>query len=933
MNRNVTDELRRFLDKDRILDSDLWREIYARDASYFDVKPLCVVRPRTIDEICQVLGVARRNHVGVTFRTGGTSLSGQTVGPGIICELRTEWNRSEVIDDGRKIWFEPGLTANQINHILYPHHTHIGPDPASSQAAMMGGILSNNSSGMQAGVAHNSYHTLESMEFILANGHRYDSAIESDRRRFQEHERELCEGLLKIRTEILANDTLRNRIAEKYSIKNVTGYAMNSFLDFSDPIDIFTHLMIGGEGTLGYIVSAVLKTLPLLSTYSSAMLYFPTVTKAAAAAAPLGRSGALSVEMMDYASLRSSQGLRPDMPAGTTAMLVDYGANSSEEMLELTESLRKQLQTMPGLIHFDDFTHSVAERDRLWRIRDGVFPCVAGVRNPGATVILEDVAAPVERLDDLVEGVQQLFKSHGYDGAIFGHARDGNIHPLITSRMDSQKSVDNFRSFMEGFVDHVLSLNGSLKGEHGTGRAIAPFVEKEWGEEIYGFMKQIKKLADPLGILNPGVMINEDPESFIKPMKSLDIFGEGLGYKEADKCIECGYCEHVCPSRYVTLTPRQRLQARRIIARTGSKKLEKEYEYIGTDTCCADGSCELPCPMHINTGTVTDAVRAVSNASVFDSALTSSAAHYGAVEKGLRAMLKTAVVTQKIISPYPLIWATDFAHKLYRQIPHWSKSFPMPPTVEWTEGVENPDYLYFPSCVTRIFGSSNFGKEDMMKIMLKLARRAGFSMALPKSMHGVCCSQIWEHKGDPDGQRVVAHKTIDIFYEESREGKVPIVCDTTSCTHTLLTLAHNEGLLDPEHLRKYNALKIIDITQWLANEIMPKLKVTSPKGRIVLHPTCASRILGVDSLLEKVARMCAREVVVPPNGYCCGAAGDRGFIFPEVAKGATLDERRDIGDEKFDGYYSLARTCEMSMMDTMSLPYESILYLVEETTR
>ena len=222
-------------------------------------------------------------------------------------------------------------------------------------------------------------------------------------------------------------------------------------------------------------------------------------------------------------------------------------------------------------------------------------------RVPGATVILEDVAAPVQQLDMLVEGVQRLFDKHGYNGAIFGHARDGNIHPLVTSGIDSEKETLRFRTFMDEFVDHVLSLNGSLKGEHGTGRAIAPFVEKEWGPEIYSLMKRLKKLADPQGTLNPGVIINDDPECFIRPMKSMDIFGEQLDYPEADKCMECGYCEHVCPSRYITLTPRQRLQARRIIAQIGSKKLEKEYKYIGEETCCADGSCEIPCPMSINT--------------------------------------------------------------------------------------------------------------------------------------------------------------------------------------------------------------------------------------------------------------------------------------------------------------------------------------------
>ncbi len=932
MKSDIIKCLKEILPEKIILDNDLWREIYARDASYFDVKPICVVRPSTPDQIREVILFANKNRIGVTFRAAGTSLSGQTVGPGIICELRTGWRKAQVRDSGRKIWFEPGLTASQINRLLRPYHSHIGPDPASSSAAMMGGILSNNSSGMTAGVEHNSYHTLVSVKFMLADGNIYDTAIPDDRKRFKDAERTLCKGLLDIRHRIMSDDSIRNRIIKKYSIKNVTGYSMNAFVDYDDPIDIFAHLLIGSEGTLAYIISAELKTLPLKSVYSSAMLYFSSVTLAAATAARLGESGAISVEIMDYDSLVSSQGLKNDMPHGTTAMLIDYGADSSDEMRHITETVRPLITDLPGIIHLDDFTSTVAERDRLWRIRDGVFPCVAGIRPPGSTVILEDVAAPVERLDKLVEGVLSLFEKHDYKGAVFGHAGAGNIHPLITSDMSDPARLDNFRRFMDGLVNHVLKLDGSLKGEHGTGRAIAPFVAREWGSEIYDMMKSVKRLADPTGIFNPGVIINEDPDAFIRPMKSLDIFGRQLGYSDADKCMECGYCEHVCPTRDITFTPRQRLQARRIIARTGSSRLERLYGYLGNDTCCADGSCQSPCPMNINTGTVTDAVRAKNNSPLFDIALKKSAVSYGSVEKFIRGILKTAVTTGKVISPYPLIWATDFMHRIYRQIPHWSPYFPMPARLHWQESDDRPDFVYFPACVTRIFGGSSLGKDDLITVMLRIGKRAGYNISLPRGMHGLCCSQIWEHKGDPEGQRIMARKVINTFYSMSAEGQVPVVCDTTSCTHTLLSLASKENLLSDEDKKKYGRLTILDITDWLDQYIMPRLTVRKKKKNVLLHPTCASRLSGLDKTMVELAKQCAEHVDVPDESYCCGAAGDRGFIFPEVARSATAPEREEIGAKEYDGCYSLARTCEISMMSTIGRPYESIVYLIDETT-
>ena len=928
MNRQLLHRLGGIFDTHQILASDLYREIYSRDGSYFDIKPEIIVRPDTPQQVQQLLAIASEAGVNVTFRTGGTSLSGQSVNEGIICELRTAWKKSEGRDHGRKIWFEPGLTAHQINTILKKYQTRIGPDPASAIAAMMGGILSNNSSGMQTGTRYNSYHTLSAIEFMLANGHRYNSSVAADRQRFEQEEEWLCQGLLRIREQILKNDEIRNRIIEKYKIKNVTGYSMNAFVDFEHPMDIFAHLLIGGEGTLGFIVSAELNTLPLMPVYSSAMLYFKDATQAAASAALLGESGAVSVEMMDYAAL-SSLGNRPELPRGTTAMLIDYGAQSPEEMQDMVKRLQPRLKKLDGMVDMEEFTHTVSEREKLWEVRNGIFPCVAGARIPGNAVVLEDVAAPVGKLADLVGGLQQLFRKHGYEGSIFGHARDGNVHPLVTSGMETVTEVNNFSRFMEGMVTLVLSLDGSLKGEHGTGRAVAPFVEREWGTEIYAMMQELKRLADPKGILNKGVILNEDPDAHLHSIKKMTLFAGELNYKKADTCIECGFCEHVCPSRYVTLTPRQRLQARRIIERTGSRELEKEYDYIGEQTCAADGMCQVPCPMGISTAVVTDAIRAKKATPAESDILHYGAEHFGAVETDLRAMLKVAVGTERVISPYPLLWATDFLHRISHQVPHWSSHFPMPRKLHYREEA-NPDFVYFPACVTRIFGASGLHKDDLITVVLRLAGKAGIRVSLPEEAHGLCCSQIWEHKGNPAGQRLTANRTIESFYKWSGGGRIPIFCDTTSCTHTLLFETGGD-ILTPENREKYKQLKIMDITQWLKEVVLPRIKVIRPKNRILLHPTCSCQIMGLTPVLLDIARKCAREVILPDNWGCCGASGDRGFIFPELSDSATRDERDEIGHESFDGCYSLARTCEIAMQDHIEQPYESIVYLVDET--
>lgn len=934
-------ELSKLFSSHQLKSSDLYKEVYARDASYFSILPKVIVRPENVDQMMQLFSLLTKYDQHVTFRAGGTSLAGQTVGDGVICELRTAWRNFEVRENGNKIWFEPGLTCRQLNQMLNSYKTKLGPDPASHRAAMMGGVLANNSSGMQAGTEYNSYKMLTSMEFILANGNRYNSALSADRKRFEETEKELCRGLMQIRQEILDSPELRERITRKYEIKNVTGYGMNSFIDYDNPMDIFIHILIGSEGTLAFIASAEQKTVPLLPYYSSAMLYFSDVTRAAAAVPMLGDTGALAIEMMDYASLQSMKNtpkslpILNTLPQNSTALLIDFGASTQEELDDKIRTHLPGIKSLSGIHTMDNFTRTIADREKLWNIRDGIFPCVAGARALGDAVILEDVAAPVDRLDKLVDGVSGLFGKYDYKGSIFGHARDGDIHPLITSDMADPKEKAKFGRFMDDLVTLVLSLDGALKGEHGTGRAVAPYVEKEWGEEIYAMMKRVKQLADPDNRLNPGVLINDDPNAHLDHVKEMTPIGD----HKADKCIECGFCEHVCPSRYTTLTPRQRIQSRRIIAEKNNtplaERLEKEYKYAGRDTCAADGMCKTVCPMGINTAELTDDLRAKALSKSEARMFTAAAKDFKVTEKILTTSLRLATGVQKVVTAKPLEVVTTVAHKMVDQMPHWSKNFPTPPLFR-AQIEEDPEYIYFPSCVTRIFGSSNDGKDDMMKVVLRIGKRAGLKMELPVDVQGLCCSQIWEHKGDPEGQKIIANRLIDHFWRWSREGKLPILCDTTSCTHTMLKELVKEehaDILNEENKKRYAQLKIQDITTWLHETALPRLKVTNKKGRVLLHPTCACDIMGYTPILEAIAQKCAQEVVLPKNWGCCGASGDRGFVFPELGESATRDEKRELKGQQFDGCYSLARTCEINMRDHMEFPYESIVYLVDEVTQ
>ena len=413
-----------------------------------------------------------------------------------------------------------------------------------------------------------------------------------------------------------ADTKLTELIRRKYRIKNVMGYGVRSFLDVDEPIDILAHLLIGSEGTLGFIASAVLDTVPLLPQWAVGLLFFPTVRDAVTGVQALVDDGAVTVELMDRACLRSWGG-KPgtpayldELPADATAVLVEYRAASPAE---LEERLAKAARLMDGfgLVAQEPLTSDPVTREQWFELRSAMYMLVAATRPPGTSVIVEDVAVPHERLVDLIVGLRELFARYGYTdtGFIFGHLAAGNVHFITLDDLSTNEGLEHFGRFTEELVALVLGLDGSLKAEHGTGRAMAPFLAREWGDDGVAVMRAVKDLLDPEGLLNPGVLLTDDPRTHMAHIKQTPSIGDDT----VDRCVECGFCERVCPTRDFTLTPRQRVVANRMHAELRHEgaweraaALWDEFAYAGRDTCVADGLCSTVCPSGINIAYLTD---------------------------------------------------------------------------------------------------------------------------------------------------------------------------------------------------------------------------------------------------------------------------------------------------------------------------------------
>ncbi len=928
---------------DRILIRPIDLIACAADASFYRLIPKAVVRAKSLDEIRALFAFSQHTQVPMTFRAAGTSLSGQSISDGLLVDVARHWREVLVEEGGRKIRVQPGVIGARANQVLIPYGAKIGPDPASIATCTLGGILSNNSSGMCCGVEQNAYHTLHSMKFMLPSGTVIDTALPNADEEFHARESELARGILALKSQLQDNPALRERVRNKYRMKNTTGYSLNAFLDFDKAVDIFQHVLIGSEGTLAFIAEAVLITVPDLPVKYTGLLLYQDLYAAAASIVPLRQAGAKTLEIMDRASLRSVEnqaGVPPSLrtlPDGAAGLLVEFQSAAESDRTELE---KVAADAVGGLQLHEParFTHVASEQALLWKIRAGLFPSVGSVRRTGTTVIIEDVAFPIEALADAAHELTRLFHKHEYENAIiFGHAKDGNLHFVITQSFNDQAVIDQYARFIDDVVELVVErYDGALKAEHGTGRNMAPFVKTEWGTDGYAIMCRLKELVDPSNLLNPGVIINPDRLAHLANLKQLPSVEA-----EIDKCIECGYCEPKCPSRELTLTPRQRIVVRREMARLqGSGKrsplyaaLDAEFPYMALDTCATDGLCATACPVSIDTGQLVKRFRAIRSSAAAKQWAVRISEHFKLTERVLRWSLRTGHVAEAVIGVGGM-----------RRLTRALKRIAGDTVVEWTSDTPHAaapvpktqragaQAIYFPACISRVMGRLPGEPEDrsLMELTVELGRRAGVPLHIPVDVAGTCCGTPFSSKGFSSAHAIAINAAVERFWRWSEQGRLPIVVDTSPCTYGFKTA---RPYLTPENQTRFDQMTFVDAIEFVHDELLPKLPVKTKSHSVALHPVCSVTKMGITAKLEAIARACSEQATIPLDAGCCGFAGDRGFLFPELTEAATRHESAEVKAKQPDECYSSSRTCEIGMSRSTGQIYRSYMYLLEKATR
>ena len=992
-------DIRLFLPSDRIYTDELRTLGWGTDASFYRQIPKVVIRSDGEAEIAKIVKACKKHKLPFTFRAAGTSLSGQSCTDSVLIVAGKHWEKYEIGENQDSIRLQPGIVGARVNDILKPYGRVFPPDPASIGSAMVGGIVINNASGMNCGVHANSDRMMISARIILTDGTILDTGNEASKEAFRQSHPEFITKIEALRDKVCADKDLAERISKKYSIKNVTGLNLRPLIAYDDPFDIIAHSMVGSEGTLAFLSEVTMKTLYDYKYKASAMVYFLTMKESCEAVVAMKKLKAdegdlkmsaenlmvKSAEMLDYMSLNSVddpvflqykqdvdagkiEGVEPGDYHNLTAILTETKGITHEQLLEKIEKIKECLGQFKLYIPAE-FTEDPAVYGKYWAIRSGIFPSVGGTRPVGTSCLIEDVAFPIESLPEATVKLQKLIADHGYsDACIYGHAFEGNYHFILNQSFADEHEVARYAEMMRDVAKLVVEgYDGSLKAEHGTGRNMAPFVKYEWGEKAYEAMKELKAIFDPEGLLNQGVIFNDDPDCFIKCLKPLPVLDydfksvpDGGHYlmdsslstaketieqvKRANKCIECGFCEVNCMSCGLTLSSRMRIAVQREIREleaTGKNPqraaiLRKQYKYYGDQTCATDGLCSTSCPMKINTGELTHIIRQMDmNKSTLGYQVGEFAAnHMAGIKSGLRVVLDVAHTAHITLGPKLMTTVCRTMNKM--GMPLWTTAMPkkkrqpkksdltqfiIEKSIPQKEAEHSPlKVVYFPSCINQTMGQSKQGGKihDLVDEVIQLMAKAGYEVIFPEGMEKMCCGQIWESKGMLD---IADRKSAELekaLWKASEQGKYPVLCAQSPCLHRMKKVMKKMRLYEP--------------AEFIMEYLVPRLDFHPIDRPIALHITCSTRQMGVADELINLARMCSTKVFLPEGVGCCGFAGDRGFTFPELNKYGLRKLRPQIEANHIQVGYSNSRTCEIGLETNTGIPYMSIVYLVNECT-
>lgn len=933
--KQFLNDIQAVLPEGRVHTDPLLVKAYSVDGSPFEPRAKAVVDISNPRELRELLRCSRESGVSLTFRGAGTGVSGQTIAEDVTVRcVGSHWKYITVMDGGKLVRAGSSVVGAEVNTALRPYKRFMTADPSSIGSAFIGGMASTNAAGLSCTIPKNIYHMMTDLHFTLVDGTTVDTANPTSVAQFRQSHVALLQELSDLRQRILHDEVMDEKVRRKFSIRNTAGYSLNAFTDYDDPVDILKHLIIGSEGTLAFIHDITLRTDPLKSKRATALIGFHTLDEAIQGVLLLEASCSLyAVEFLNSVSLQALMPV-PGFPeylrglgGDACALLLETNA---EDDAELEANVQQIVQTLSALKMAVEPTfetdHAVCET--LWGIRRSLFPILAGTRAPEEFAYSEDYCVPIKNLPQACSAFVEILFKYGFTkSGVHGHALHGNIHFSIPLQLNNDEEIRKVSLVIDEVAEVVLSLGGALKAEHGTGRAVAPFVLQEWGDDLYKVMQDLKHCLDPHNLLNPGTILNDDPRCHLTHLKYA-----GHVDKTIDTCVDCGFCEYVCPSAGVGLSSRQRIYVLRTIAgmRKAGNHAEADawletFTQKGRDLCAVDGLCSTRCPLGIDIAGYMKLLRQHAFGSKGHVLARQVGKNFKAVGTTASAMLHSAAVTHKIIGHTLAVKSgilvkamTGMTLPDFQEV-HLQGGPKLPCVKQASHAIKK--VVYYPSCAVRLMG---YGKdavhksESLMDVTVRLLEKAGYTVIIPQGVQKLCCGKAFESKGLLEEADAKSAEQNAALLQASNNGEYPVLCDTSPC------LARMKKKLDKR-------LNLFEPVEFVLKHAVEGLSFTKKNRCVALHPTCSMREMGLVEKFRQVAELCVTEVVIPEKIFCCGFSGDKGFSHPELNASALQSLEAAVADCQ-EGY-STSRTCEVGLTLHGKKPYRNILYLLDECSQ
>jgi anaerobic glycerol-3-phosphate dehydrogenase C subunit len=548
---NIASDLSQII-RGNVFTDILHRAAYSTDASIYRIVPRCVVMPRDAGDIAAVVKYARMKKVPVVARGAGTGLAGESLGSGIVFDMTRYMNRIlGTQDQGQTVVCEPGVVLDDLNKYLAQFGRKIGPDPSSANRAVVGACVANNSTGahwLQYGYIGD---YAESIEAVLTDGNVVEFKNDFDPKSPPDDEvAEIageCFSVLSNKQEVITNalpESRRNRSG--YSI---AGICKNGRIDLA-------RLLAGSEGTLAIFTKLTLRTVSVPAAKALLQLEFDSLEKMAQAVPIIVAGGASACELMDKTLIDLALEAFPEysdiLPVDAAAtLLVEHIGDAPEQVKKKIEKTDSDVgQLAKGRTGFFD----PAKQARLWKSRKDAGPLLYRKRRrEHPAEFMEDVSVDHRKLGDYISGLQEISKKYHINMSFFGHAGDSELHLRPFLDLTEPAEREKMQAIAKDVFSLALSLGGSISGEHAVGLARAAFIRKQYGGEYYELLCKIKKIFDPEGLLNPGKILNDDPDIMVKNLRRLNkvlpertksdlLFDKDELELEIEQCYGCGLC-------------------------------------------------------------------------------------------------------------------------------------------------------------------------------------------------------------------------------------------------------------------------------------------------------------------------------------------------------------------------------------------------------